>query len=271
MTVFYTMKCVTNLHVGSGETNFSTVDKQVERDEITGFPMIYSTSLKGALREHATKYNQALVASVFGREGDGDGSGKVKFLDAHLLARPMRASQGKQVFYMVTTKQMLHQFLDFLLLAGQGDAQLLSSLDALPNGNICLYREAGEEVVGVEGIEVSKKLEDAPFNELITLLKKALGEQYKTLILLDEQDFNESGLPVRARNKVKKREDKNSNLWYEEHVPYKSVFYTMVLETGEKDSAQALAQLTDLLDTHSLVQIGANATVGFGLMSLTKW
>lgn len=271
MTVFYTMKCVTNLHVGSGETNFSTVDKQVDRDEITGFPMIYSTSLKGALREHTNKYAQKLVTSLFGQEGDGDGSGKVKFLDAHLLARPMRASQGQQVFYMVTTKQMLQDFLDFLLLANQVDAQLLAELDSLPDETICLYRETGEDVVGVEGIKVSKVLEDDRFTEIISLFKKALGEQYKTVILLDENDFNDSSLPVRARNKVKKHKDQNSNLWYEEHVPYKSVFYTMVLETGEKDSALALSQLTQLLENHQLVQIGANATVGFGLVSMTKW
>ncbi|MCX6279668.1 MAG: type III-B CRISPR module RAMP protein Cmr4, partial [Bacteroidetes bacterium] len=49
------IQCITNMHVGSGDANFGIVDKLVQRDTVTDFPTIHSSSLKGALREHFEK------------------------------------------------------------------------------------------------------------------------------------------------------------------------------------------------------------------------
>lgn len=46
----------TNLHVGSGSQNFGVIDNLIQRDQLTGFPCIYSSSLKGALREYIRHY-----------------------------------------------------------------------------------------------------------------------------------------------------------------------------------------------------------------------
>ena len=67
---FYILKCITNLHVGSGDSGFSIVDKQVEKDELTGYPMIYSSSLKGALREFLQRKRCSEVENIFGGEGN---------------------------------------------------------------------------------------------------------------------------------------------------------------------------------------------------------
>ena len=52
----YTKQCFkitakTNMHVGSGDTNYGIIDKLVQRDVLSNLPMIHSSSLKGALRE----------------------------------------------------------------------------------------------------------------------------------------------------------------------------------------------------------------------------
>jgi len=47
----YKITAMTNMHVGSGDMNFGVIDKLVQRDSLTGYPVIYSSSLKGALRE----------------------------------------------------------------------------------------------------------------------------------------------------------------------------------------------------------------------------
>ena len=48
----YIIKTKTNLHAGSGDTNFGIVDNQVQRDTISNIPVINSSSLKGAIRDH---------------------------------------------------------------------------------------------------------------------------------------------------------------------------------------------------------------------------
>ena len=51
----YKIDCITNLHVGSGDLNYNIVDNEVERDAVTGYPVIHASGLKGALREHCSK------------------------------------------------------------------------------------------------------------------------------------------------------------------------------------------------------------------------
>ena len=54
VTDFYLIRTISNLHVGSGEGDFSVVDKQVQRDSITGAPTIHASGIKGAIREAMT-------------------------------------------------------------------------------------------------------------------------------------------------------------------------------------------------------------------------
>lgn len=259
--VFYILKCITNLHVGSGDSGFSIVDKQVERDEMTGYPMIYSSSLKGALREYLTRMldDIPIVENIFGGEGKVEKAGKVKFFDANLLAIPMRASQGGKTFYMVTTKRMLEQFITFLRLSGHdiGDLTLNGLSDET---QVICKNETGN--IGVEGIEATES--EYVNLELETLLKK-IG--LENLIILSDKDFKECSLPVRARNNLN---ENTRNLWYEEHVPYNSIFYTMMMETGEDQSDKALENLKTMIDDQ-MIQVGANATVGFGLVKFKQW
>ena len=52
----YIIRTKTNLHAGSGDTNFGIVDKQVQRDSISNLPIINSSSLKGAIRDHFSTF-----------------------------------------------------------------------------------------------------------------------------------------------------------------------------------------------------------------------
>ena len=49
------MKCLTNMHVGDGEENYSIIDKMVERDPVTKYPTVNASGVKGALREFCQK------------------------------------------------------------------------------------------------------------------------------------------------------------------------------------------------------------------------
>ena len=258
---FYTLKCITNLHVGSGDSGFSIVDKQVERDELTSYPMIYSSSLKGALREFLQRKNCSKVENIFGGEGKTEKAGKVKFLDAHLLALPMRASKGQATSYMVTTKQMLEHFISFLRLSGHTEDIESIPLDKLSGESQVLFNKESDNIE-VEGIELRAKTFQC--QNLQNLLKKV---GITSLILLSDKDFKECSLPVRARNNLNKEA---RNLWYEEHVPYNSIFYTMMMETGEIDSKDALTHLSEKIHNQK-IQVGANASVGFGWIDFQEF
>ncbi|MCC6005153.1 MAG: type III-B CRISPR module RAMP protein Cmr4 [Thermofilum sp.] len=117
------LETLTHLHVGSGKVA-GFVDLPVQRDEY-GFPCIYSSSLKGALKtallHSAIKASggkediaRDLVMSLMGSEPDLEESfeSSVALLDAYLLAIPARSLKG--VYTYVTTPILLRKFKEYL-------------------------------------------------------------------------------------------------------------------------------------------------------------
>jgi len=67
---------------------------------------------------------------------------------------------------------------------------------------------------------------------------------------------SDDNLPIIARNVLDNGESKN--LWYEQVVPAETVFYTLIDDKGD-------GTLANMIGTEkSLVQIGADATIGYG-------
>lgn len=64
----YHIETISNLHVGSGEANEGVIDNLIQRDAITDLPVIHSSSLKGALREHFK--TSKVVKYIFGSEAN---------------------------------------------------------------------------------------------------------------------------------------------------------------------------------------------------------
>ena len=80
----------------------------------------------------------------------------------------------------------------------------------------------------------------------------------------DNSCFEKYGLPVIARNSV----GEQTNLWYEEVVPHKSIFYFAVVDsTSEPENL--LEVFTDLV-RDKIIQFGANASVGYGFCKVIK-
>jgi CRISPR-associated protein Cmr4 len=109
----YLIHCKTNLHAGSGDTNYGIIDKMVQRDPVTELPCIYSSSLKGALREYFENGPEKEAISgfaegIFGKIGDDDADGgdkskgNVVFHEAQLIGLPMRSN--KKPYFIATSK-----------------------------------------------------------------------------------------------------------------------------------------------------------------------
>lgn len=155
------IESVTHLHVGSGKVS-GEVDLPVQRDEY-GYPCIYSSSLKGALKS-ALSYAAAkalkdknqerwriLVQALMGPDPEPEESfeSSIALLDAYLLAMPVRSLKG--VYAYVTTPTLLRRFSEYLDLAIN-----VRSLQAGQEGE---QREMGEERTregcSLEGIKKS--------------------------------------------------------------------------------------------------------------------
>lgn len=90
------------------------------------------------------------------------------------------------------------------------------------------------------------------------------GGDEKITLDVDNSCYEKYGLPVIARNSV----GEQTNLWYEEVVPHKSIFYFAVVDsTSEPENL--LENFTDLV-RDKIIQFGANASVGYGLCKVIK-
>lgn len=241
----FLIECITNLHVGSGDSNYGIVDNLVQRDPVSGHPTIHATSLKGGLKEHFNKLDSTLpdFKRIF---GDDDSSGNVKFLSADLVALPVRATYDNYVL-AISKKQWEELNEKSTILTGRQ----LFDIDNLKEENL-IFADSQEEIYAEDfklTINTGKKPGIPCFSTLANFA------QFTT------DNFSEltKRLPVIARNRIVG----NKNLWYEEFVPHKSLFLTFVGTNSEDE-----AFLTSL--NNSLIQIGANSSVGYGLCKFTK-
>jgi CRISPR-associated protein Cmr4 len=230
------IECLTNMHVGSGESNYSIVDNEVERDSVLGDPTIHASGIKGSLREHCERTLTAeQVKSIFGsdpavaqKNKEETTPGNLKFLPAQLLARPLRVSDGERSFILATSQELLDLF--------------ENQCDGLDSAHLKVEVAKCSEVREVEGIRIST------FVNVGGWLCARLNS------------LKNQALPIVARNQL----DDNGiskNLWYEEIVPHKSVFYFFVqVEESDKDIFKAFKDSIE----KSAVQIGGNASVGYG-------
>lgn len=242
----YKITCLTNLSVGSGEANFSVIDNEVEKDAATGLPMINASGLKGAFRQFFVEKENENTVQLFGSEPGANDMrpGDLKFIDAYMLAMPVRASQGNRAYYMTVPAAALDTFCDTAQLCGW----------SVSNDIVSSENHTGESTVGVDGIVVA----GTAANDIDVL--KCFGiEQY---VVMSDQSFRDISLPVLARNYLENR--KSKNLWYEEVVPHKSVFYFAVL--GEQDNLETFNTAVN----DKLVQFGGNASIGRGFCEVSR-
>lgn len=239
----YLIECITNLHVGSGDNNYGIVDNLVQRDPVTGHPTIHASSLKGGLKEHATHQGWENLREVF---GDDDHSGNVKFLGADLVALPVRCTYDSYVL-AVSGKQWEELNKKSGILTGE---PVLSGAQ-LKEENL-IFTVSNEEIYAEE-FKLTPTNAQRP--EIPGLTSHA------HLASFSSNDFAEISkrLPVIARNKL----GENKNLWYEEIVPHKTVFLTFV---GAPEPYETFLEKLN----GSLVQLGANSSVGYGLCNFYK-
>ena len=271
----FSIEAQSNLHVGSSSENYGIIDNLVQRDAATGFPCINASSLKGALREYCENYlggpgnRGEMIKYIFGtdkRESDDASpsalqAGNYRFLGADLLPIPVRADDTP--YLLATCPALLKQVSDLVSRFGY------QFKDAWINGLLALTIPAATEGVAIGRGPVNIELDEPatlqaqPGFSVSAGAAKMMGNQF--VLLKDEQmavlcsDYN---LPVIARNSL--NDGWSENLWYEQVLPrYSKLVFGVLYPRKDSYIDQFTAAITSFP-----VQIGGNASVGYGFCSI---
>jgi len=244
----YKIEALTNMHVGSGDTNYGVIDNLVQRDVTTSLPTINGSGLKGALKKFFENQNFSNLNEVF---GSNDNNADFKFLSAKLLAIPLRSN--KKEYFLATAPMIVKQL--------KKDAKLFGfnvDLKAFEN----LNPSSGKPIVFTDTTKLI--VENFDHFDQKNQTGNTIFGNFENLIYLHDDDFKEMtddfNLPVIARNKV----GKDKNLWYEQVVPSRSLFYFTIIA-----NKQNFTEFNNLIESN-IIHIGANATVGYGFSKISK-
>lgn len=274
----FCIRTLSNLHVGSGSENYGVIDNLIQRDAATGFPCIHASSLKGAFREffkNDMNMDDTFLNHVFGSDIGASESaeeetkkeensppkkktkpGKYRFLQADIVSMPVRAMTLPYV--NITCKSALDNIQNLLEGKTVGN---FNDFCSEANGTI----GDGIHFIHNNAIEIETENKKLTYNNTdFTAIKSYIGDHPG--IVTDEtfvEAVSDFGLPVIARNQLD--DGKSSNLWYEQVLPRETRLFFFVL-VPNKDPQ--FANFKKYLSEH-FVQIGANASVGYGVCQLT--
>ena len=270
-TKCYILKCLTNLHAGSGDSGMGIIDKMIQRDAITELPVIYASSLKGAFREYFEEgpeknLLEPISQNIFGsRAGNNENEsvslkGTHVFHEAQLLGIPLGCN--KAPYYIITSKINLKSWLKKAKMLGIViEESLISEINSLPSENAMAPKILGH---AIPELYIGEFENVSNISGEFIKLKELLGSN---ILLLNHNDFKEQcsdyNLPVIARNNLENGESKN--LWYEQIVPHETIFIFYTLTMSELTEDRFYNGINS-----KVVQIGANSSLGYGYCEINK-
>jgi len=292
--------CETPVHAGTG-TSLSIVDLPIQRERITGLPIVQASSLKGVLRAETLLILERRqdpkaedkVRVLFGPE-TGQASahaGCVSPHDARLLLFPIRSLVG--VFAWATCPLVLERFKREMTAAG---FSVNWDVTPLPANSQQAFVTQDSEIfadgkVVLEEFAFEAKIDDIAKQIAEWLAKIAFpqSDEYKPfrdwlpkrfVILPDDafRDFTQMATEVitRIRLQPETKTVAEGALWSEEHLPSETLLYAPIFiskplapnadQLGLTDSGAVLRELSNLQIDR--LQIGGDETVGRGIVKV---
>jgi CRISPR-associated protein Cmr4 len=286
-------RAISPLHCGAAEGS-GGIDLPVARERTTGHPIIPASSLKGVWRDCCKSFwpEKEEVKIAFGSDPEAGDANKKRFYagclgftDAQILFLPVRASSG--TFAMITCPLQVRRYIELRCLSGLADRKdggmeiygpaentfspLSKKHPFSRNGALIFLEDEELEISTVATVTSDKWIASLPSgSDIPERLRK------RTALVSDEvfKWFCRNGLEVVAHN-ILKEGKQSDNLWYEEVVPYDSIFFSLVLtspphQSGEErtnDNGKYLKKLANTIVP--FFQVGGHETTGRGLMEVT--
>jgi len=298
------IKAITPIHVGSSIEG--AADKSIQRDHL-GLPIIFASSLKGALRSQIDW--GADEEKIFGQkpESEEQKPGEIVFLDARPLFIPVRSFIGTYAY--ITSPFLLRKYADYYELRNNKSIdnketrnslkeiinnKIEEKLKSKENGAILLNESKlkrkildNECKVYLNEIEFEIIRDESSKNDLSVLseklfLKDLELEEEPIIIVSDKYivDLVNKSIIIYWRNRLEK--DKKivagGSLWSEEYLPDGTVFVSGFLEIRyrslnnnrylDKNQENLEDKVETKLREHSIISIGGLETIGKGLVKL---
>ena len=266
----------TSMHAGAG-TSTGVIDLPIMREAHTGWPCVYGSAVKGALRTKAEQMKNEFISDIFGPDtkNASDHAGALAVGDARLLLLPVRSLTSH--FKWVTSPALIKRAAD--------DARRMGK--TVPNVQ---QFEIGKEHALHAGDSGSLYLEEFHFHankaDLSLIIdwlagfvstdsnfSKRLNEQ---LVIVHDDMFAhlaQYATPVTPHIAIEseRKTVQSGALWYEETLPAETVLYVALAASssrkrhGEVSAPQVLEQTMSLFPANApYLQLGGNETVGMG-------
>lgn len=263
-----------SVHAGAGRAT-GVVDLPIQRESHTGWPCVYGSGVKGALRSAARDSEMPSADVVFGPEtANGvDHAGSLLVGDARLLLLPVRSLTGH--FKLVTCPAALARLDRDLSRLGLGRPQR-RSVPKIEQGHVLV--PTGEGDLFLEELRFTSRsggLDDLV--EEIARLVYAGDSDFVAarLAIVTDDDFAylaTYATPVRAHVRLEEstKTVQAGALWYEESLPPDTVLYSLVSATPSRKSGtqltgdEVLELLKQTLTDRPYLQLGGNETTGMG-------
>jgi CRISPR-associated protein Cmr4 len=286
------LRALTPLHVGAGRGASVHVELPVQRDEF-GFPTIWASSLKGALRANFDRGSKCDKNIIFGPEPASpevsDYSSAASFTDSRLILIPGRLLKG--VWAFITSPHMLEQFKVLLEVRGEKVDMLsvpsVSDDEALVSKpELILTGSDGKKYIVVNEAKLEKAREDKAVAESLSKVlpdKIASMVKDKGVIVVPDtisRDIINRSMVIQYRVRL----DPNTKTveqgpWSEEYTPSNTVMASLVVcreprrrGSGGGACASATDVCSDLVgyftSTRSTIYVGGKETIGKGLIEL---
>lgn len=272
----------TSIHAGTGQV-LGAVDLPIEREAHTGWPCVYGSGVKGALR--ALSHHRELADSdvVFGPDvgSASEHAGALAVSDARLLLLPVRSLDA--AYRWVTCPAVLERFTrDLRRIDAPGAA---AKVPKVPRNTAEIDRNATHDSArtGVFLEELRLEIEQQDLGELIAAIAPLIGDDAtrghlaERLTVVDDLVYGDlvrsAAIPVTAHVKLdyETKTVDGGALRYQESLPPDTVLYTVLSAFGGRKPGASLAAgdvlgaiTTGLFGERPYLQIGGNETVGMG-------
>ena len=284
------MVAQTSIHAGSGQA-LSVIDLPIQREGHTHHPVIFGSSLKGALRYRANqvmsvnsldadedKTDKNLFFTVFGPDTQGaqDNShaGAIMVSDARLLLLPIRSLNG--YFKWVTSPALLRRYDNDRDRAGLDKLSL--DLESFKDEE-ALVASSSESTLFLEEYALTPKSASTVEKWIEVLAKDTeIHQQVLTdqLVVVTDDMFSflaQNATQVNAHIALDENKTvKKGALWYEETLPPETVMYSLIMCTDSRRSNTSMSseEVAEVLthqvlpESNRYLQVGGNETVGMG-------
>lgn len=279
----------TSIHAGTG-SNTGVIDLPIQREGHNGYPCVFGSSMKGALRTRAEAEASAeSVKYVFGPDTNNasDHAGALMVSDARLLLLPMRSLTSQ--FKWVTCPAVLKRFKNDTERFGMNLTFAIPTVTDTATTTPALVPQQTNAGAPLFLEEYRFDATPTDLQDIIAAVVKLMRDDAKAelerqLVIVSNDMFAhlcQHATPVNAHIAIDSdtKTVRGGALWYEETLPPETLLYVglsaVQARMPKKDKqdnpetlpmpADAILQaVTGLFIDKPWLQIGGNETVGMG-------